>query len=156
MNTPEWMKFREDKPGVVECDPDGFYPAYLQEFADAGEFTVEVQRAPNGPSEQVALKYEGEPDQYWLEIAFNFMKLDTSFWASLLKAKLIERRVVGAAEHKARWTQAGKPPGRYADIEARFGKRQPGAGAISPADSQVRREARAIYRKLRGVLPSMA
>lgn len=160
MQIPDYMVFSMDRPGVCIVDPDKFYPLFLEEIEGLGEFEIEVQRGPGGPTEKVKLRYEGEPDQYWLEVCVNFMKMDTVFWARMLKlGRIVERRVLASSpDHKQRWAQSGKKPGRVAEIEARFGARnQHGtSGALSNADAQIRREAREIYKLVRGVVPDMA
>lgn len=156
---PDYINLPTDSAGVCEIDPDKFYPKILSDIQSLGEFSIEVQRSPKGPTETVTLKYDGTLDQYWLEVAFNMMKMETVFWCKLASVGPIrERRVVGtSADYKERWGQVGKPLGRIADLEREFGPRSAvSPGAVSKVDAQVRREAREIYKKLRGVVPDMA
>lgn len=89
---PPWMAIRDD--GVVEVDPDGFYPFYLA---------------------QLGVK---EPDQYTLEIAYQCMKLDCQVIACSVDA--IDPRRTGTptsihvigGDRATRWAQSTFPKGK--------------------------------------------
>lgn len=149
--------------GVVRIDPDLAYPAFLEELKALGEVTIEVQipgPGGKGPTESVTLRYEGPPDQYWLEVCYNFAKLDCVFWCTLLQLPKVSHRVIRGKDpgYKTRWARVQHTPGRMAQIEERFGRAPEGgtySGPLPQAEAQVRREARQLYKRLRGVLPGM-
>lgn len=144
-------------------DPDECYGAFINELKELGEFTIDVQISGldgRGPTEKVTLKCDG-PDQYWAGVCYSLMKMDTVFWCKLLRLPPFrERRIHGTKDGwKERWSHRYLKPGRMAAIQERFGVSPEGgaghAGPLPQADQQVRREARQIYEKLRGVKPGM-
>lgn len=129
---PDWMTLNEDKPGVVTVDPDGFYPAILDEL-----------------KAHASVPFDGTVDQFWLEVAHNFMKLDVQF--ALVSEKKDPRpehtlviNVSGTGDYKAKWAQKDKPEGRYGELREQHG---------ADADKAAAREAREYYKAVRGFLP---
>ncbi|MCP4304718.1 MAG: hypothetical protein GY788_07545 [bacterium] len=125
---PAWMGLVEDKPGFVSVDPDLFYPAMLESLGVAEE----------------------PISAYWLEVAYQCMKLDVQLHVALAgidprpKSSLVIT-VNGRPGHKARWAQSRKPKGKMADLAKKYG---------DDAWKQVARDAREQYKRIRGVLPA--
>ena len=66
ITVPEWIVANPDKPGYFNVDPDGFYPDILKQF----------EKHP-------AVPFDGEIDQYWLECAYQCMKLTVQYFVSI-------------------------------------------------------------------------
>lgn len=113
MDLPKWLKTRGDKSGKVDVDPDLFYPAILKELENTD-----------------GIPYKGKNlDQYWLEVAYCIMRLDTQYYLFLTgkdprPAKTLEIMVQGKPGHKDRWAVKNFPPGRMAEINWREAARE--------------------------------
>lgn len=93
-NLPAWVT-RNQKTGVFTVDPDAVYPAVLK-----------------------ALKVE-KPDQYWLEVAFQCVKLkvqELAAGAGHDATKPVVIHIDGGAENKKTWALVNHPPGRGAVV----------------------------------------
>jgi len=127
---PSWLSSRV-RPGEFGVDPDGFYPDILDQF----------EAHPGVP-------YEGVVDQYWLECAYQCMKLTVQGFLALTgqdpRPELTLRLIVdGANDHKDRWAQKNHPEGRYAEIRAES----------TMPDRVVGGEARNHFRTMKGYIP---
>lgn len=120
---PDWLTRRAD--GVFVADADLFYPAYLNELG------VEM------------------PDQYWLEIAYIFMKLDAqkaihaAGFGVEETGENIKLTVSGPASAKEKWRQTAHPAGKGA------------AGAYVRVPPYGDTVARTLYLELRNGHPYM-
>jgi hypothetical protein len=110
VHLPDWATLAfegdENRVPVVDVDADAAYPALLSEMG--------VQ----------------EPDRFWLETAYQFIKLDCQV---ALRRFAFEIRI---HDPEKNWRQEDFPAGKGAEA-ATFG-----------------REARETYRRLRGFVPS--
>lgn len=93
---PEWASVKT--PGKIEVLADQFYPEYLVELG------VE------------------EPDQYWLEVAFQCMKMDiqsavigTDAMPEFGGALVISVRDMTKTDGLSKWAQAAYPKGKGAE-----------------------------------------
>ena len=138
MGLPRWLKKDETREGYFFANPDGFYPALLRAF-EASEY----------------IPYNGEVDAYWLEVAFQCMKLEVQRSVVLegidprpfrgLNIHVTSRKIVKGKTHKDRWALVNHNPGRFVEYEKLYGAKQ--------AWRQVARDARGYYKLLRGVIP---
>jgi hypothetical protein len=90
-NLPSWVT--RDKNGVFNVDPDVAYPQVLK-----------------------ALKVE-KPDQYWLEVAYQCVKLKVQALASGAgqdPSRPVVIHIEGGAENKKSWALSNFPAGRGA------------------------------------------
>ena len=139
---PTWIKMDKEKPWIANVDPDGFYPFFLERLG-FGEVVT----------------------QYTLEVCYQCMKLETQFRLSMTDqdprpSKSLVINVCGSNDHKERWAQAGKDPGRKQviinDIMSAARAREE---VLTPqqvtrlVDLQIGREARNIYKSWRGFVP---
>ena len=108
-NLPDWAEAHPDNPNVFYVDPDKFYPVLLEELG----------------AEQT--------DQYWLEVAYQCMKMDMQ---GALGRFNFEIRVKAGDGYKDRWALKNHPSGRGVKVATQG------------------REARGHYKRLRGHLPS--
>ena len=138
MGLPRWLKKDRVRPGYFIANPDGFYPVLLKLF-----------EAHN------SIPYNGEVDAYWLEIAYQCMKLEVQRAVVLegidprplggLYIHVTTRTIKSGKTHKDRWALVNHNPGRFVEYEKLHGARQ--------AWRAVARDARKYYIALRGVLP---
>lgn len=122
MTMPEWIKEVPDKINTFVVDPDLFYPEIL---ADIGISDEDV-------------------NQYWLEVAFAFMKFDFDVAVRMNKAVTLGIRIVRLVRsddgRKQRWNLTMHPPGEK---------------DFSMLNLQERsREIRGHYRRVRGFIPA--
>lgn len=122
---PAWMTPVPDKQGFVAVDADAAY----------GEWHKILDQPPI--------------DQYWLEVMHTCIKLDVQFWVRLAGIDPRPERslvisIAGRPGYKQRWGQKGKSEGRMADLRRAHGPR---------ADRIAAMDARAHYKRIRGVLP---
>lgn len=108
---PKWAKQVRGTPiPKIEVDPDVCYPAFFKELG------VEPK----------------DIDQYWLEVAYQCMKMELQ---RILGFFAFEIRVRAHRGRKDRWALNNHPPGKGANL------------------ATLGREAREHYKRLRGVVP---
>jgi len=108
---PKWAKFKGyNRHGfeIIQADPDEFYPYFLKLF------NVE------------------QPDQYWLEVCYQCMKMDLQ---TAMGKFGFEIHCKGKEGHKDRWALKNHPRGK------------------GPEFATQGREARQHYVRIRGRLP---
>ena len=136
MSLPKWIKKQKD--GTFQVDPDGFYPYLLGEFEAHDE-----------------IPYDGTVDAYWLEVAFQCMKMEVQIAVRTAgvdprpeKGLLIHVTTTtidaDGGTHKDRWGQKNYAPGLFEGYEKTYGP---------AAWKAVARDARGYYKTLRGVIP---
>ncbi len=112
---PEWAKLDLKNPnfpaGCFLVDPDEAYPALL------GELGIEPE----------------EVDKYWLEVVYQFVKLDLQFAMGRNNFTIVIR---GSRDYKKKWALKQHPDGK---------------GIVAAAQGG---GARAHYKRLRGFLPA--
>ena len=96
-----------------------------------------------------AVPYDGKVDQYWLECAYQCMKLSVQFYLSLTgldpRPQLSLRIIVKGGEgSKKRWGQVNHPEGLYKKIREKNGPL---------ADRVVGGQARNHFKAMRGFIP---
>lgn len=133
---PEWIKPVEGFKSRYVLDPDKFYPAILAELSK--------HYKDLDPS---------KPDQYWLEVSHQVAKLDAQV---AIRAAGLHRTDVstvfiirGGDGYKKRWALSEHPPGER--LEAMLKSNN---GDRKKTDKQIAKEARGIYKTLRGFLPA--
>lgn len=122
INLPAWATLKGKNRGgmpVIEVDPDKMYPALLEEYG------------------------VDKPDQYWLEVCFQSMKLDLQQAAGTIQ---IEIHIRADGGRKERWRQDAHPEGK---AQEKHNAHRSGVEAASRG-----LEARHHYKKLRGVVPN--
>lgn len=125
---PAWLTPAPGKPGVFNVDPDKFYPEILDR----------LQAAPDVP-------YEGEVDQYWLEVAYQCMKLDAQLFLRMsgLDPRPQQSLVLNIdGGSKDKWAQKRYKPGRLERL-----------AALGDPYKLAGKEAREYYVRMRGFLP---
>lgn len=132
ITVPSWIVANADKPGYFDIDPDGFYPDILKQFEDH----------PSVP-------YDGKVDQYWLECAYQCMKLTVQFFLGVTgldpRPQLtLNLNVKGKEGSKKRWGQKNHPEGLYKKIRAENGPL---------ADRIVGGQARNHFKAMKGFIP---
>lgn len=153
MPLPDWIK-QDEKDGEAltgryVLDPDLYYPQALKEIEKAGipeaNARVKADAEERGvPVPELMQEYKGKLDQFWLEVAFNFLKLDAQ--AAIRLAGLHDRNVTpifivrGSEGYKERWALKNFKPGRHGDI----------ASGGQDAAKAAAADARLIYRHVRG------
>lgn len=133
---PEWITQLDNYKARFVSDPDVFYPKILDELEGRVFFLF--------GNKDDAIVFEGDIDQYWLEVAHNVMKLDFS---RAIKQANVDPSVApvnivrGGEGYKDRWAQKNYKPGRLGYLKKKHG---------DDAWKQVAKETRYIYQELRG------
>ena len=90
-----------------------------------------------------------EIDQYVLEIAHIFIKLDASVWIAKngyrTPGVFSELKICGSAGYKERWGWRAHPPGKWADLRVENEQKYAAQCAL---------DAREYYKQSRGFYPS--
>lgn len=124
---PKWaskgVALDESRIPIILVDPDEMYPAYFEEMG---------------------MKIEDNLTQYWLEVFYQFMKMDLQIAMGGFAFEI--RFKPSNMDAKERWCHKGKPPGQC--MEASNKDMDPVAAATGG------KEARNHFRKLRGFVPS--
>lgn len=117
---PAWASQHATQENIIIADPDLFYPAILAEIA--------ADEHPKNPP--LNLK---KPNRYWLEVAYQFMKMDLQFAVGTFGFTI---SVASGDGRKGRWNY----------------KHHPGTDAdVVRATNGL--EARAHYERIRGFIP---
>ncbi len=138
MGLPRWLKKDETRPGYFIANPDRFYPALLKAFESHND-----------------IPYNGEVDAYWLEVAYQCMKLEVQRSIVLegidprplrgLNIHVTSNTIKKGKTHKDRWGLVNHNPGRFVEYEKLYGAKSAWRAVAS--------DARKYYLILRGVLP---
>lgn len=158
MPLPDWIKPVEGFKHRYVIDPDQFYPQLLSELAalyhSAGSRPGDYAHVGRFWPEDFSGLNSEEPDQYWLEVCHQLIKLDAQ--VALAAAGKTRRDVslvliIRGSEpgYKDRWAMAQYKPGdRMAAIREKL-KQTP-----KLVDRFIAGEARQHYKALRGFLPA--
>lgn len=115
----------------------------IQDAVRPHVFHIDADKAY--PAVLAVLKVEAV-DQYWLEVVHDFIKLDAQIaTAGVDLHRPREFRIRGGDGFKQRWGQAHHKPGRHDALR----KKDENAYRRTVAS-----EARALYKRIRGVLPA--
>lgn len=134
MSLPDWItKVHDNK---YRIDANARYPALLDELAEARDRLPEKREGEEAYITALRSFQRNNLDQYWLEVVYQFAKLD------LRRALLLEGESPWPAEihidaDKMQWRIAAYPMGRGVAAASEEGK-----------------EARKLYRYLRGFIPN--
>lgn len=126
---PDWITPVEGRSGHFVTDVDKLYSIILKEMQSHED-----------------VGYDGKLDQYWLEITYVLAKMEFRLVLRMAKVDIsgtIENTFKG--ENKDTWRLDRYPEGRIADLKKEYG------GDNFQYRMQVGREARDIYRKIRGL-----
>jgi hypothetical protein len=131
---PDWLAPAPGKPGVFNCDADKFYPTILATLA-----------APS-------TEFDGKVDQYWLEVAFQFMKLEAQMILRLngldpRPAQSLVLNVIGS-DHKEKWAQKLHPVGRLSR------SKQPTPTELEAGRKRAGLDAKEYFRQIYGFMPN--
>lgn len=150
ISLPEWASFRLDAEGeprkngaslIIDVDANAMYPAmldaYRELYADAppAEFLDEDGELKPEWAEALEDLNSDAPSAYWLEVAYQSMKLELQLAARTPALNLVVKG------DKSLWAQAGRDTGPRKTAQAAGG---PTGG----------REAREHFKRLNGFLPA--
>lgn len=137
----QWITQDDVKPHRFYIDADKAYEAVMPDVLAALRADEVLEE---GEDSAIGI------DQYTLEVAHNWIKLDAQM-AVKMQFTLPDRNAVqehiirGSAGYKDRWGWRAHPPGKHAEL------RNEDENKYATA---VAKEARALYKKARGYFPS--
>lgn len=161
MSLPTWITPVKGFKARFILDPDKFYPALLEELVGLYDPSIdgEGSYADVETDTHSAAFYKlfpgtidrDNPDQYWLEVCHQMVKLDSLVALKAAKIHRVDVSTVyiirGAEGHQERWGQKNHPAGsRYEAIRKFY-------ASVKMADRRVAIEARQHYQHLRGFIP---
>lgn len=139
---PTWASVHAAQANTIIADPDLFYPALLKEIADSGV-----------PENYPPLDVE-RPGRYWVEVAYQFAKLDLQLAVGRFGFNIL---IQGSDGRKQRWGLKGFKSIckklKAEDLQARHRHLSP--SKIDPDEYRATYgcEARDHYERVRGFIP---